>query len=84
MSASNEQPAGQIIVYQAEDEGPTRKEEDGSAGGCDEYRGGAGNTVERECGVFLPATCRLGKAVSCHRSPKGLLVRMMRVGFRCG
>ena len=32
---------------------------------------GAGDTVERERGVFLPATCRLVKAVSCHRSPKG-------------
>ena len=39
MSASNEQPAGQIIAYQAEDEASTREGKGGSAGGWDGYRG---------------------------------------------
>ena len=40
--------------------------------------------VERERGVFLPATCRLGKAAACHRTSKGGATRMMRAGFMCG
>ena len=46
----------------------------------DDARCGAGDTGKRGLGVFLPAACRLGKAVSCHRSPKGGPVWMMRAG----